>query len=116
MTESETIARWRGFRHIKKGDQWAWYGPEDCIQPFFGHEPPNFRISNEWAGAVLEKLSAIANVVLGDKPWECEVYTDHGWAIMKSGATWRDAVVDATLEVIKREDSADEPLNGNGDA
>lgn len=69
---------------------------------------PDFRTSNEWGGVILEKLMNEYKVTLWSAP-------AHGKGFVAgnilseplsgsfSGKDWRSAVVDAALEVIKRE-------------
>lgn len=102
MRENEQLMRWLGIEeHPEHKGAFAVHGS------FFGWsaELPNFRSSNEWAGALLEKLGqhdirldACRLGMEGPVIWSTSDSADCN--------TWRDAVVDAALEVIRRESVA----------
>lgn len=97
MTENEQLARWLGWKYKKK---LGWFYP-----PFgfytAGH-PDDFHTSNEWAGALLTKLKPYVlgiDTVGTRNDWRIEIYDSPPFI----APSWRDAVVDAALWVIKRE-------------
>lgn len=106
MTENEQIARWLGWH---KGTVGYW---EHTPVPVFKTKSlPNFRTSNKWAGAVLEKLGkdgvqlySTFDVGKNAMVWVCIFgYDDMDRVLLDD---WRSAVIDAALEVIRRADSA----------
>lgn len=98
--ENELLALWIGWEPSKLPEfEGLWLVPAgDAMDNL-----PSFRTSNEWAGALLEKLGGIFDVGLekANRVWSCRVF---GPNIFNSADTWRAAVVDAALEVIRRED------------
>lgn len=102
MTESELIARWLGWREIK-GE--GWYSQQGKHLLCY---TPDFRTSNEWAGAVLERLEQ-GGVNQGlDGKYRATTLCGDSWITTGPFDNWRSAVIDAALEVIRREPSATE--------
>lgn len=101
MNENEQLARW--LKLVEHQPELA------CISgPIFEMGGgrlgvPDFRTSNEWAGAVLDKLLK--------RTFRISTIASHGkkvlWRLSDhtagSGLDWRSAVVDGALEVIRRE-------------
>lgn len=111
MNENEQLARWLGMKPDKmdfdiqgKIETFAIWRRENGGAEYL----PNFRASNEFAGELLEKLGNLNGTNLdgytvkatGEKRWRCIPLEGYR-------STWRDAVVDATLEIIKREEKWD---------
>lgn len=101
VNENELLARWLGWEFV--GHHWHISG--ECGPDRL----PDFRTSNEWAGALLEKLtmgigcslhSGPPGVFLGITFW----FPQGGSDIYNTErhTNWRDAVVDGALEVIRR--------------
>lgn len=91
--ENEMLARWLGFAMSAFG---GWKHPNGGI-----YQPIDFRASNEWAGALLEKLHRNGFSLISEsdnRSWYWGTSAAEGHA-----GTWRDAVVDAALEVIRQE-------------
>lgn len=101
MNENEILARWLGWKIINHPDNPDYFDPSGKFHARF----PDFRTSNEWAGAVLEKL--------GDSQISLDAALNPDGAVRWSHVdiegewtgnreTWRDAVVDAALDIIGR--------------
>lgn len=108
MNQNEQLARWLGWDQNSCG-WWCIPGRENNMEGL-----PNFRTSNEWAGALLTRLGAGVHLLScktlkGSPLWAC---SNNRWSndpketyrlLSKWHMEWRDAVVDAALDIIKRE-------------
>lgn len=94
MNENEQLARWlfgESDGVDDHGDKLWWF---DGLRVW---GTPPFRNSNQWAGVLLEKLGKDEVTLAGvGSSWEISTQDE-----LKP--TWRDAVVDAALEVMRRE-------------
>lgn len=103
MNENDLLARWLGlkYRITPSGIVQV----EDPKHPGYAKDV-DFRTSNEWAGALLDKLTEYwVNVTAWpDGRWQVTL-DNRGRGNGKSyiAKTWRDAVVDASLQITKRE-------------
>lgn len=97
------LARWLGFKTIAFGEIEAL----EFEGARFFNGPPEFRTSNGWAGALLEKLVSYGVDLYTDEssPPRWRLYLNQGIKV-RNCPTWRDAVVEAALEIIKRENQA----------
>lgn len=117
MTENEQLARWLG--HTTDGVNW--YSPGSTSGKLLRAAPrldgwrvpsiEDIRTSNEWAGAVLEKLAYSGveltsrySTILGKTTWSIEM--NYFSFATPDHDNWRAAVIDAALEVIRRDSSA----------
>lgn len=108
MNENEILARWLGFVHkydLKMPGAIAieYTGKVYSYKGEKHHGVPNFRTSNEWAGALLEKLADYGFTLVGLNPKGQRCWFAGGFEHKDRKATWRDAVVDAALAIIKAE-------------
>lgn len=99
INENEQLARWLGYEPI---DKWNWMLSEPHHVKYV--VPGDFRVSNEWAGALLEKLASHEFLLRSSSN---EDGTSFWWVEFDDSETceydhWRDAVVDAALEIIRR--------------
>lgn len=103
MNENELLAR------LLRPDGQGWYVCEDG-DIVIDKDTVNFRTSNEWTGALLEKLEKNRIELHSYRTpdgfgWGCAFFIGNVINCTKPQprATWRDAVVDAALEIAKRE-------------
>lgn len=114
MNENEQLARWLGcsLENYGRGDFWVTGGPIASAVSMFLPTIDRMRQSSEWAGAVLEKLQSKYLLGMNNYPDmnKKKIYAgvsmvefcDPAEIAIARGDTWRDAVVDAALEVIRR--------------
>lgn len=104
MNENEMLARWLGWRLIDPDlSPQVWNtGPVNAFNP-------KFRTSNEWAGALLDKLMKdgygvqLCSGMKGRTSIQLLAVSLTGSLSDWTRNDWREAVVDAVLEAIRRE-------------
>lgn len=107
MTDNELLARWLGKLFVL--NQWVIPKPPEDVSYWNLPSIEEIRTSNEWAGVLLDKMVSDGNFshFYCDVPGSCYMHIfkagakDSFWT--KPTPTWRDAVVDAALEIARRE-------------
>lgn len=111
MNENEKLARWLGFTEktvmvtTRTGAYpRKWWEKVPNTLPQFT-KLPSFRTDNEWAGVLLDRLGHYEITldpakVEGKVVWFVDFFGEPQQA---KAETWRDAIVDAALEIFKRE-------------
>jgi hypothetical protein len=98
--ENELCLLWLGWEKASAFPLWRFMKADGFYRSL--EVVPNFRIDNEWAGALLEKLQTEAH-------FDLRSYRTAGvnWVMYGTGSgtakNWRDAVCNAVLKIVKRE-------------
>lgn len=98
--ENALLAEWLGWKLTHLG----WSRPSITGECFIAGGPPEFRTSNEWSGVLLDKLTYHQISLHTVIPMARAIWVvTSGFKELGRGYFWRDAVVDASLEIIRRD-------------